>query len=311
MTPYQIAQTYLGTVEGPGPENNPTILKMYASIGQSHIEHDSVAWCAAFVGHCLEEAGLQSTRKLTARSYLTWGIEVDLSEAQEGDLAVFSRRKASSWQGHVGFIRKIEGKFLYILGGNQGDAVSIGRYPAARLLGIRRAGQVTPKATCSILDVQTRLRALGYYEVGVADGVMGPRTRAGILAFRADRSLDLVPLIDTELCNALRHAPPRSVDLDRKTGAPRESRILKSANQQMGLGLVGSFSSLLMLLEPLVSNLETAQGLMARTLSLLREIPGSQFIPAALLFALCVCMLRLAFKTRAARLDDHRTGKTP
>jgi uncharacterized protein (TIGR02594 family) len=311
MTPYQIAQTYLGTVEGPGPENNPTILKMYASIGQSHIEHDSVAWCAAFVGHCLEEAGLQSTRKLTARSYLTWGIEIDLSEAQEGDLAVFWRGKASSWQGHVGFISKIEGKFLYILGGNQGDAVSIARYPAARLLGIRRAGQVAPSATCSIRDVQTRLRALGYYEVGVADGIMGPRTRAGILAFRADRSLDLAPLIDTKLCEALRHASSRSVDPARKTGTPQDSRILKAANQQMGLGLVGSFSSLLMLLEPVVSNLEATQGLIARTLTLLHDLPGFQFIPAALIFALCVGMLILAFKTRAARLDDHRKGKTP
>ena len=37
------------------------------------LPHDEVPWCAAFVGACLERAGIASTRSLMARSYLGWG----------------------------------------------------------------------------------------------------------------------------------------------------------------------------------------------------------------------------------------------
>lgn len=33
MTPYDIAKSYIGTTEGPGPENNPVIVEMYTSVG--------------------------------------------------------------------------------------------------------------------------------------------------------------------------------------------------------------------------------------------------------------------------------------
>ena len=56
MTPFQIAQSYICTTEGPDAANNPTILQMYATVGHDLVEHDAVAWCAAFVGHCIEQA---------------------------------------------------------------------------------------------------------------------------------------------------------------------------------------------------------------------------------------------------------------
>ena len=81
MTPFEIARSYIGTTEGPGPADNPIIMEMYASVGHDWVEHDSVAWCAAFVGHCLEKSGIRSTRLLTARSYLTFGQEIEPSKA--------------------------------------------------------------------------------------------------------------------------------------------------------------------------------------------------------------------------------------
>jgi len=155
MTPFDIAKTYIGTAEGPGPENNPVVMEMYTSVGHDWVEHDSVAWCAAFVGHCIEKAGLRSTRKLTARSYLDWGIPVAVHDAQPGDIGVIPRG-SSSWQGHVFFIDRIEGAWVWGLGGNQSDAVNIKRYPASKLLGVRRAGNVAPAVTLSVRDVQAR-----------------------------------------------------------------------------------------------------------------------------------------------------------
>lgn len=71
QTAIQIARSYLGTKELKGSADNPKIMEMYKTIGHTQVEHDEVAWCAAFVGHCLEKAGVVSTRKLNARSYLT------------------------------------------------------------------------------------------------------------------------------------------------------------------------------------------------------------------------------------------------
>lgn len=191
MTPFEIAQSYFGTTEGPGSEDNPAIMAMYASVGHDWVEHDAVAWCAAFVGHCLERAGLRSTRRLNARSYLEWGIPVDLADAQTGDIVIFSRG-SKSWQGHVGFFVKATGAMIEVLGGNQSDAVNIQRYAKSRLLGVRRVGNVAPAVTLSVREVQARLKALGYHAVGQVDGQVGPRTRAAILAFRDDNGLPLV-----------------------------------------------------------------------------------------------------------------------
>jgi uncharacterized protein (TIGR02594 family) len=95
MTPFDIARSYIGTTEGPGPADNPVIMEMYASVGHDWVEHDSVAWCAAFIGHCVEQAGIKSTRKLTARSYLDWGIAIDVADAQQGDIGVIPRGTSS------------------------------------------------------------------------------------------------------------------------------------------------------------------------------------------------------------------------
>ncbi|MGO4917823.1 TIGR02594 family protein [Pseudogemmobacter sp. W21_MBD1_M6] len=145
MTPYDIARTYIGTTEGPGPADNPKILEMYATIGQDWVEHDDVAWCAAFVGHCLEQAGLRSTRKLTARSYLEWGVPVELAEAQEGDIVVF-RRGSSSWQGHVGFFVAQSGQMIEVLGGKV-DVAEVA--DAAPWTGITGKPSTFPPATHS------------------------------------------------------------------------------------------------------------------------------------------------------------------
>ncbi|MGO4917834.1 C40 family peptidase [Pseudogemmobacter sp. W21_MBD1_M6] len=310
MTPYDTARTYIGTTEGPGPTDNPKILEMYATIGQDRVEHDDVAWCAAFVGHCLEQAGLRSTRKLTARSYLEWGVPLELAEAQEGDIVVF-RRGSSSWQGHVGFFVAQSGQMIEVLGGNQGDAVNIKRYAASKLLGVRRAGTVAPRVTMSTAQVQTALDGLGYHEVGHADGILGSRTRGAILAFRADHDLPLVPIIDAALVDALARAPRRAVSPERAAGMPEGSRIVTAANAQIGLGAIGVAGSVAGQITPALDQIEAAQGIAARALVLF-GLEGA--LPALLPWigaALFVGVIIYAVRARAARIEDYRTGRSP
>jgi uncharacterized protein (TIGR02594 family) len=311
MTPYEIAKTYIGTTEGSGPQNNPLIVQMYATVGHDWVEHDSVAWCAAFVGHCVERAGLRSTRKLNARSYLNWGVPIELADAQEGDIAIFTRGDPSGWQGHVGFFVRKTAASIEVLGGNQADAVNIKRYAKTRLLGIRRAGSVAPAVTLSVRDVQQRLRALGYHEVGTADGIMGPRTRAAILAFRQDNALTLAPIIDTALIDALDTAPPREIAAERASGMPRNSRIVTAANTQIGLGTLGALGTLSSQIAPALAEAEGAKGLALRLIALL-GLEG--WFPALLPWigaAVFLAVVCAAWRARAARIEDHRSGKTP
>lgn len=309
MTPFDIAKSYIGTTEGPGPADNPVILEMYASVGQDWVEHDDVAWCAAFVGHCLERAGIRSTRKLNARSYLDWGVPVETEDAQQGDIGVIPRG-TSSWQGHVFFIDRIEGGWVWGLGGNQNDAVNIKRFPVSKLLGVRRAGNVAPRVTLSVEAVQRHLKSLGYHEVGTPDGNPGPRTEAAILAFRNDAGLPRVPIIDTALIDALDVAAPRVVAPERATGLPAASRILSAANSQIGLGIVGAVGTVAAQIAPALSQAEDAQGMLERGLSLLGL---EAFLPAALPWigaAVFVAVILFALKSRAARIEDHRSGRT-
>jgi len=310
MTPFEIARGYIGATEGPGPANNPTVMEMYVSVGHDWVEHDSVAWCAAFVGHCLETAGIRSTRKLTARSYLDWGVPVEIADAQPGDIGVIPRG-SSSWQGHVFFIDRIEGAWVWGLGGNQSDAVNVKRYPASKLLGVRRAGNVAPAAGKSVRAVPARLRVLGYHEVGSIDGIIGPRTRAAILAFRDENALPLVPIVDVGLEEALEHAASREVAPARASGSPQQSRIVAAANAQIGLGVLGAAGSITSQIAPALREAEQARDTASRIFAL----AGLEAWLAVALpwigMAMFVGVILYALKARSARIEDHRTGRTP
>ena len=112
-------------------------LKAFLGIDPYRIE-----WCAAFVNqvlaaHAIPGSESVSDYPLTARSFLSWGEEVD--EPMMGDVIIFPRGN-EGWQGHVGFYitTSLDGKYYFILGGNQSDSVSIEAYRASSALSIRR-----------------------------------------------------------------------------------------------------------------------------------------------------------------------------
>lgn len=122
------ALAYMGTREIKGPDHNPKIVQMWKTIKRSGIKDDETPWCAAFVGACLEEAGIKSTRFESARSYLQWGSK--LSKPRAGCIVVMDRVGG----GHVGFVMGVDrAGNLQVLGGNQSDAVNIAGFSPARL----------------------------------------------------------------------------------------------------------------------------------------------------------------------------------
>ena len=126
------ARSRIGQREIPGPAENSWIVGLWKKIRRGGIKTESVPWCAAFVGACLEDAGIVSTRFESAASYLTWGGV--LFEPTYGCIVVFARDGG----GHVGFVvGEDEAGRLLVLGGNQGYAVSIAPFPRARVSGYR------------------------------------------------------------------------------------------------------------------------------------------------------------------------------
>lgn len=135
---YDIAKSYLGVEEIKGPNHNQKIVDFFKASGLGWIEDDETPWCAGFVGAVLSYAGIRGTGKANARSYLDWGEEVPLKDARKGDVVVFWRESRDSWKGHVAFYDSHDEKSIRVLGGNQGDAVTLTNYPRSRLLSVRR-----------------------------------------------------------------------------------------------------------------------------------------------------------------------------
>jgi peptidoglycan hydrolase-like protein with peptidoglycan-binding domain len=94
-----------------------------------------------------------------------------------GDIVVFPRGN-SDWQGHVAYVLKADAQYVYAFGGNQDNAVNLTRYSRAKVLGFRR-----PVARKIILDIQAKLRDLGFNAADNVDGVLGPKTKKAIAAY--------------------------------------------------------------------------------------------------------------------------------
>lgn len=125
------AITYLGTRED---HNNPVVLKFFAEAAHPEIKSTSVAWCAAFTGAMLFEAGYKNTGSLAARSYAKYGTKLD--QPKRGCIVVFPRSDDPGL-GHVGIVEKVQGDKIIVISGNEHDSVSRDPFPISRAIAFR------------------------------------------------------------------------------------------------------------------------------------------------------------------------------
>lgn len=138
-----IARGYIGvreySPERPGPLgelSNPTIEEWQREAGIRRPD-DEVPWCAAFVTHVMLKAGYEY-RTSSARAWGRFGKP--LAEPRPGAIAVLWRESPTSPHGHVGFYDHEDARGIWLLGGNQQNAVIVRPYPRARLVGYRWPG---------------------------------------------------------------------------------------------------------------------------------------------------------------------------
>jgi uncharacterized protein (TIGR02594 family) len=159
----ETGKRYLGMDENAQYET----LRAFLEQGGQSIDPRKMPWCAAYVNATLYQNGMDGTGKLNARSFLDWGT--DVQDPQPGDVVVLWRESPDSWKGHVGFFNGYdENGNVLILGGNQGNKVSVGVYPANRILGFRRAPGATAGDTAGNIQKLAK-DPKGYMPAGAFD----------------------------------------------------------------------------------------------------------------------------------------------
>jgi uncharacterized protein (TIGR02594 family) len=123
------ARKYVGLSEIPGPQHNQVIVGWLRRL-KAWWSEDETAWCGAYTAYCIDAAGFKLPQHwYRAKAWADWGIRTD--EPDVGSIVVFERKGG----GHVGFVvgRDAKGR-LMVLGGNQGNKVSIAPFDTDRVL---------------------------------------------------------------------------------------------------------------------------------------------------------------------------------
>lgn len=145
MTLYEHATRYIGIREIAGQADHPLIL-WWLSLCNITATHDETPWCSAFLNGMAWDLRLPRSKSAAARSWLQVGVPVWLTQATVGsDVVVLNRGEGEQpgpevihAPGHVGLFAGLESTNIVLLGGNQGDGVSLATFPTSRILGIRR-----------------------------------------------------------------------------------------------------------------------------------------------------------------------------
>lgn len=136
-TAYDVAHRFIGLKETPGALNTPAIMAMLRT-DANWPQNDETPWCSAFVNFVAKLLGLPRSKSLMARSWLNVGAPVTVPSVGF-DVAVLWRGTVDDGKrGHVGFFAGWQESNILLLGGNQGNMVSIAPFPKTRLLEFRR-----------------------------------------------------------------------------------------------------------------------------------------------------------------------------
>lgn len=122
------ARKHIGLAEIPGKQHNPTIVKWLTEL-KAWWKEDETPWCGTFIAHCLRTGGRSIPKHwYRAKEYAGYGTK--LPKPAYGCIAVMSRTGG----GHVGFVVGEDDKGnILLLGGNQGNRVSIASFPKTRI----------------------------------------------------------------------------------------------------------------------------------------------------------------------------------
>lgn len=131
------ARKLIGTKEIIGSIHNKTIMSWAKELGLQNIyTSDEVPWCALYIAFVCHKAGLEinmtNEQALWALNWSKFGTKQTV--AMLGDILTFKREGG----GHVAIYVGEDESCYHVIGGNQGNQVSITRIEKIRCKSIRR-----------------------------------------------------------------------------------------------------------------------------------------------------------------------------
>jgi uncharacterized protein (TIGR02594 family) len=127
------AKSFDGLREVKGLKHSVTILGWLDKLG-AWWRDDETPWCGVFVAHCLQDAGLPyPPMYMRAKAWANYGSLLGRDRLAAGAILVFDRAGG----GHVGFYVGEDAGHYFVLGGNQGNAVSVMKLGKSRLVASR------------------------------------------------------------------------------------------------------------------------------------------------------------------------------
>jgi uncharacterized protein (TIGR02594 family) len=140
-----IAEQYIGLREIPGEPTAPIIARWLQQLG-AWWNDDETPWCGVAMAAWMQEAGIVVPDAwYRAKAWTTWGVPLEAPSL--GCVVVFTRKGG----GHVGLVvgTDQQGRLL-VLGGNQGDAVSVAAFSTERVIAYRWPDDISLLATSSL-----------------------------------------------------------------------------------------------------------------------------------------------------------------
>jgi uncharacterized protein (TIGR02594 family) len=127
-----------GMSEVAGAQSNPEIIAMGKDLGFDIVDDSETAWCSLALNYFAKKCGYEYSNSLAARSWLKMPNQIVVLNPEIGDVVVLWRESPDSWKGHIGLFISQDVHSVYVLGGNQGDKISIMPYNRDRVLGYRK-----------------------------------------------------------------------------------------------------------------------------------------------------------------------------
>jgi len=144
-TAFEITQRFIGARQARAVAVNPDVIEMLM-LNPPAPDDDADSWGSALVNLVAWLTWLPRPRTLDARAWLDYGTPIDIRHASKGfDLVVTSRCATPpaddaplGRDGCVGWFAGIDGEHVIVLGANEHGTVSLTRFPASQVLGVRR-----------------------------------------------------------------------------------------------------------------------------------------------------------------------------
>ncbi len=142
------ARKHIGLKELTGNNDHPLLLSWWTKLKITYLYKQ--AWCGLFVAHCMQSSGMPLPKNwYRAKAWLEWGEKSNTPKL--GCIVIFARTGG----GHVGLVvGKDNSGRLLVLGGNQGNQVSIAPFDLSRVEGYRVPTDFSLSSTLPIITSQ-------------------------------------------------------------------------------------------------------------------------------------------------------------